>query len=96
MLPAAGAILVETVFHKGRQPGKDLAQIGEGVEVAPPARFDDSVEDGASPARFGFADEEPVLFAHGGGPDSVFDQVVVDLQAANLIVNRTVRWDAWR
>src|SRR6185437_4711939 len=32
----------------------------------------------------GFAEEEPVFLADGGGADGVFDQVVVDLQTTIL------------
>ena len=42
-------------------------------------------------AGFGFADEQPILFADGGGPDGVLDPVVVDLDAA-VAHERFERW----
>src|SRR5580658_8628636 len=64
------------------QPGQHVFEVSVGIDVAPPAAFDEGVDDGASLTGSGFSDKEPVLFSHGGGPNGVFDQVVVDLQTA--------------
>ena len=69
------------------QPGEDMAQIGIGIDSTTAAAFDDSVEDGAAFSGFGFTDEQPILFAEGGGANGVFDQVLVDLDAAVVEVN---------
>ncbi len=61
---------------------EDVAEVGVGIDPAAAAAFDEGVEDGAARAGFGGANEEPVLFADGGGADGVFDEVVVDLDAA--------------
>lgn len=37
---------------------------------------------GLAPARSSLADKEPVFLADGGGTDGIFDQVIVDFQAA--------------
>ena len=39
---------------------------------------DQRVDDRRTLARRGVPDEEPVLLADRGGPDRIFDQVVVD------------------
>ncbi len=69
------------VGHRG-QAGEHVPEIGERVEDTPPATFDDGVDDRAAHAGLGLADEEPVLLADGGRADGVFDEIVVDLQAA--------------
>ena len=73
-------------FFRGRKITRSwrwkLAQVGVGIEPAAAAALDDGVDDGAALAGVGGADEEPVLLAERGGADGVFDQVVVDLQAA--------------
>ena len=66
------------------QPGEDVPQVGEGVDAAATAVFDDGVEDGAAFTRSGVADEEPILFANGGGTDRVLDAVVVDFEPTVL------------
>ncbi len=71
----------------GGQAGEDVAQIGIRIEATLAATLDDGVEDGAAFAGLGFADEEPVLFAEGGGADGVFYQVLIDLDAAVVEVD---------
>ena len=44
-----------------RQPREDFTEIRVRVEAAPPAAFDDGVDDGAALAGLGVTDEEPVL-----------------------------------
>ena len=51
---------------------------------APPTAFDDGVKDGLTLTGISLADEEPVLLAHGGRADGVFELVVVDLHASVL------------
>lgn len=82
--PGFGCDVLDLPVGHGGQSGEGVTKIGKGIEAAPPARFDDRVEDGTAFARFGVADEEPVLLPHGGGADGIFDEVVVDLQAAIL------------
>lgn len=65
-----------------RKAGEDVPEVGIGIEATAAAAFDDGVEDGAAVARGVRPDEEPVLFAQGGGPDRIFDEVVVDLHPA--------------
>ena len=62
------------------QTSEHVTQVGEGVEATAAATLDDGVEDGAALAGVVGPEEEPVLFAEGGGADGVFDQIVVDLQ----------------
>jgi len=45
------------------QPGEDVPQVGEGVDAAATAVFDDGVEDGAAFSGSGVAHEEPVFLA---------------------------------
>lgn len=64
------------------QSGEHVAEVGVGLDATPTAAFDDGVNDRATFAGVGFADEQPVLFSQGSGPDRVFDQIVVGLDAA--------------
>ena len=48
------------------------------------AGFDARVKERGAFPGLGFADEPPVLFADGGGPDRLFDGVVIDADAAIL------------
>ena len=43
------------------QPGEDVPQVGERIDAAATAVFDDGVEDGAAFTRSGVADEEPIF-----------------------------------
>jgi len=81
--PGFGREIFDLPVGHRRQAGEDVPEIGERIEAAPPAAFDDGVDDGAAVARLGFTDEEPVLLADGGGPDGVFVEVVIDLQSAS-------------
>ena len=45
------------------------------------AGFDEGEQDGAALSGLRLADEQPVLFADGGGADGVLHGVVVDLNA---------------
>lgn len=76
--PKPGSQILDLpVGHRG-QPGQHVTEIGKWVEAAPTA-LDDGVDDGSALTGSGFADEEPVLPADGGGTDGVFEEVV-DLQ----------------
>ncbi len=68
----------------GGQAGEDIAQPGEGIQSVAAAGFDEGVKDRGTFPGFGFADEQPVLFADGGGPYRIFDGVVIDADAAVL------------
>ena len=59
-----------------RQAGQHFSQIGVGIDVPATATFDQSVNDGAALAGFFGAEEQPVLFADGRGPDGIFHQVM--------------------
>jgi hypothetical protein len=74
--------LVDLPIGGVRQLGEDVAQVSGGIKPAPTAAFDDGVENGATLAGVGLADEQPVLFSEGGGADGIFHQVLVDLDAA--------------
>ena len=80
--PSFGCHFLDLPVGQRRQAGEDFAQVGLRIDAAAAAGFDDREEDGAALAGLGFADEEPVLFAHGGGADGVLDGVVVDLDSA--------------
>lgn len=72
---------VVLVGHGG-ETFEDVGEIGFGVVTLAAGAFDEGVDDGAALAGGLTTHEEPVLFADGGGADSVFDPVVVDLKAA--------------
>ena len=63
---------------------QDVVEVGQGIKAAAAGAFDEGVEDGGGFAGFGIADEEIVFLPKGGGADPVFDEVVVDFDAAVL------------
>ena len=65
-----------------RQASEHVAEIGERVQPASSAVFDDRINDGAALAGIGIADEEPFFLADGGGANGIFHQIVVYLDAA--------------
>src|SRR4051794_27997659 len=73
--PSLRSKVLDLVVGGLGQAGEHVTQVGEGVEAAPAAAFDDGVEDGPALAGLFGADEEPVLLAEGGGADGVFDEV---------------------
>ena len=75
----------------GGQPGEHMAQIGVRIESATSAALDDGVEDGAAFPGLGFANEQPVFLSEGGGPDGIFDEVLVDLDASVVKINTEQR-----
>ena len=54
------------------QAREDVTQVRKGIDATTAAAFDDGVQDGAAFASLSFADEQPILFAEGGGADGVF------------------------
>jgi transposase InsO family protein len=69
------------VGHIG-QAHEHLTKIGKRIKTAPAAVLNDRINDGATLAGMGIANEKPVFLADGGGPDGIFHQVVVDLDSA--------------
>ena len=69
------------------EAGEDVAQVRVGIDVSAATAFDDGVEDRATLTGTGFANEEPVFLADSGGTHGIFDEVIVDLDAAVLQVN---------
>ena len=74
------------VSHRG-EPGEHVAQVGVGIDAAATATLDNGVKDGAAVAGIGIAEKQPVLFPKSGGPNGVFHEVVVDLDAPILEIN---------
>ena len=69
------------------QAREDVTQVRKGIDATTAAAFDDGVQDGAAFASLSFADEQPILFAEGGGADGVFHQVLIDLNASVVEVH---------
>jgi hypothetical protein len=65
-----------TVGHR-RKSGEDVLEIGMGIDSPAAAARDDRVDHRTPPAGIFVSDEEPVLFAHGGRSDRVFDKVII-------------------
>ncbi len=61
-----------------RQPGEEILQVGQRVLAVALARDDEGIEDGRALAGVGVPDEQPVLLAHAGGADRVFDEIIVE------------------
>ena len=51
------------------------------IDAAAGATLDNGVKDGAALAGVGIAEEQPVLLSDGGRSNSVFHEVVVELEA---------------
>ena len=69
------------MIHR-RQSRKDFTQVDCRIDVEFAAGFDEAVDDCAGLAGVGAAEEEEVLFADGGGPDGILDEVVADFESA--------------
>ncbi len=89
--PSFGGELVDLPIGGVRQLGEDVEQVSEGIKPAPTVAFDDGVENGATLAGAGLADEQPVLFSESCGADGIFHQVLVDLDAAIAEVDAELR-----
>ena len=68
-------------FHGG-QAGEDVFEVVPRIDVEATAVFDKGVNDGGFLAGVLGSDEEPVPGPELGGADGVFNEVVVDLDAA--------------
>ena len=66
----------------GGQAGEDVFEIVTRIDPETAAVLDEGVDDGGFFASMLGTDEEPVLGSELGGPDGVFDEVVVDLDTA--------------
>jgi hypothetical protein len=62
-------------FHAGKS-GEHVGEVVADIDPLDAAVLYDGVEDGAFPAGFSVADEEPVFAAKLGGTDGVFDEVM--------------------
>src|SRR3954468_17220911 len=71
------------LFH-GWQSGQHVAHIFPWINAAATAAHDDTVNDRAAPSRVGVPNEQPVLLAHGAGPNRILGQIVVYLQTPVL------------
>jgi hypothetical protein len=59
------------VGHVG-QASEHVTQVSKGIKAAPPAAFNQGINDGTALARIRFPDEEPVFLADGRGTNGVF------------------------
>lgn len=73
------------------QAREDVTQVREGIETTPPAALDDGVQDGATLAGFGVANEHPILFAESRRADGVLHEVLVDFDATVSEINAELR-----
>src|SRR5690606_7903792 len=85
--PSGGGNVLDLPVGHRRQAGEDVTQVIEGIDGATAAALDDREEDGGALAGVSRADEEPVLFADGGGSNGVFHRVVVDFDVTVVNVN---------
>ena len=81
-LPVERRQLADLLVGRGGQALQHVFEVGVRFHTVAPAVFEQSVNDGAALAGFFGAEEQPVLFADGGGPDGIFHQVIVDLHLA--------------
>jgi len=89
--PGFGREVFDLPIGGGGQAREDVTQVGEGIDAAAAAAFDDGIEDGAAFPGLGLADEQPILFAEGGGANGILHQVLVDLDAPIVEVNAKER-----
>ena len=59
-----------------RQPGQDITQVVEGIDLQSPAVLDDCKKNRAALPRLGLANKQPVLLSYRGGPDRILDQIM--------------------
>ena len=67
-----------------RQAGKQIREVGLGVDPGAVAVADEGIKQGGSFAALGIAHEEPVFLSDRARADGVLDQIVVDLNPAVL------------
>ena len=71
-LPVPGQDGVQFALFETRQSGEHVFQVFPRVQPVAVAGADYTVDHGAAPASLRVADEKPVLFPYGAGPDRVF------------------------
>src|SRR5271155_1186420 len=79
LLPIERRQLTDFLVGRAGQALQHVFEVAIRFHAVALAVFDQSVDDGAALARFFGAEEEPVLFADGSGPDGILHQVVIDL-----------------
>ena len=76
--PTTGQQLLHLrILHCG-QSLEHVGQIFLRIDPAPPATLNDGVDHRAAPTRLGMPNKQPAAATHGGGPDIIFHQIVVD------------------
>ncbi|MEI6892472.1 MAG: hypothetical protein V5783_09905 [Pontiella sp.] len=71
------------MFHRWER-GENFAKIVGGINIEFATGFDEAVDDGAGLPGVGAAKEQEVFFTDGGGPNGIFNEVIVDLQFSML------------
>ena len=71
--------------------GQDIAQVFLRVDVEHATGSEQAIEDGGGLSGVGAAEKEPVLFAHSGFANSVFDEIIVDFQMSVAGIDDQVR-----
>jgi len=83
-LPVGGKQAVNLGNVYRRQTAEDIREVVLRIDAPAAAADQDRVDDGAAPGGVRMFDEEPPFATHRGGPDSVFNQIVVDLETTVL------------
>src|ERR1043166_2453527 len=87
-LPSCGQYGGDFRLFHGRKALQHLAQVLPGINPPAPAADDHRVNHCAAPARFRVSDEQPVLLPNRAGPNRIFGQIVVNLQASVFQIAR--------
>src|ERR1035438_1076297 len=85
VLPVYGQQGVEIVLsrHLG-QTAEDVTEVNQGIDAAALTGYHDRVDDRGALPGVGVAHEEPIFLPYCGGPDRVFNQVIVEARLAAL------------
>ncbi len=84
--PVVGEEVVEAVDGMGADAVKDIAQVGERVDLESLTRGDEAGEDGGGSSAFIAAEEEPFLPPDGDSPEASLGAVVVNLHVCVFAV----------
>lgn len=80
--PAAGQQLPDRVVLQRGQSAQHVGQVCLRIDPIASATLNEGVDDRATPAGVGVANEQPAAPAHRRGPRVIFDQIVVDFESA--------------
>jgi len=85
--PSLGSDVFSLPVGHRRQAGEDITEVGERIDTAKAATFDDGVEDGTTLTGLSFNKEEVIFPTCGSRADAVLGEVVVHFKATVIEID---------